>query len=256
MRQKQGNQLLRLNKALSRAGICSRRKAEELIRGGQIQVNQEVVQDLGRKIDPALDIIQLQGRKLDLALVEGAHHQHLALHKPIKVVSTLNDPQGRTCIPDILPPRLKDYRLLSAGRLDYMSEGLLILSTDGELIHSITHPSHQVSKTYRVFVKGQVNQKQLQTMRSGMRLMEGHLLAPVQAKILGPEPEKGLWLELVLTQGLNRQIRRMCRDLGLTVLRLIRTRQGPVHLGNLQPGRTRPLSSKELAQLKAPCKGG
>ncbi|MFP4213775.1 MAG: pseudouridine synthase [Desulfohalobiaceae bacterium] len=250
MHQKQENGLIRLNKALSRAGICSRRRTEELIRQGQIQVNQEVVQDLGRKIDPCRDLVQLQGQELQLASEQLLQHLYLALHKPVRVVSTLQDPQARTCIPDILPAELKQRRLLPAGRLDYMSEGLLILSTDGELVQSLTHPSHQVSKTYRVLLRENVQHKQLQIMRRGMRLKEGQVLAPVQASVVGPEPGQGLWLELVLTQGLNRQIRRMCRDLGLTVLRLIRTRQGPVQLGQLASGSTRPLNSKELAQLK------
>lgn len=250
MRQNQEKALLRLNKALSRAGICSRRRAEELIRQGQIQVNQETVQDLGRKIDPRLDKVQLQGKSLDLAGEEQTRHLHLALHKPAGVVCTLRDPQGRTCIPDLLPARHKQYRLLPAGRLDCMSEGLLILSTDGELIQRATHPSHQISKTYQVLIKEEVAGEQLQTMRQGMQLQEGQTLAPVQVRVLGSETKKGIWLELVLTQGLNRQIRRMCRDLGLTVLRLIRTRQGPVHLQKLPPGQTRPLSSKELARLQ------
>ncbi|MFO8032147.1 MAG: pseudouridine synthase [Desulfohalobiaceae bacterium] len=256
MQQQREKTLLRLNKALSRAGICSRRRAEELIRQGQIQVNQETVQDLGRKIDPSLDRIQVQGKDIHLASQERIQHLHLALHKPAGVVCTLHDPQGRTCIPDLLPAHLQGSRLLPAGRLDCMSEGILILSTDGELIQSATHPSHQVSKTYQVLLREDLDHKQLQIMRQGMRLQEGQILAPVQARILGPEPKKGIWLELVLTQGLNRQIRRMCRDLGLTVLRLIRTRQGPVHLSNLPPGQTRPLSSKELARLQGPSKKG
>ncbi|MGM0423723.1 MAG: pseudouridine synthase [Thermodesulfobacteriota bacterium] len=256
MQQNQNKTMLRLNKALSRAGICSRRRAEELIRLGQIQVNQETVQDLGRKIDPSRDRVQIQGKDLDLAGREQTRHLHLALHKPTGVVCTLRDPQGRSCIPDLLPAWLKQYRLLPAGRLDCMSEGLLILSTDGGLIQKVTHPSHQISKTYQVLIQEEVTWEQLQTMRQGMQLQEGQTLAPVQVRILGPEPKKGIWLELVLTQGLNRQIRRMCRDLGLTVLRLIRTRQGPVHLHNLPPGQTRPLSSKELARLQGPSKKG
>lgn len=250
MTQKPENRFVRLNKALALAGICSRRKADQWIKNGLIKVNQETVQELGYKIDPGQDRIQVQDRELPLIAEQEARHIYLALHKPVYVISSLFDPQHRTCLPDLLPAELRQSRLVPAGRLDYMSEGLLILSTDGDLIQCATHPSGKNIKTYQLLIREEVQPAQLSILRQGMRLKEGELLAPVKARILRPEKNQGLWLEIKLSQGVNRQIRRICRDLGLTVLRLIRTRHGPVSLGSLQPGQFRALTSKEIYALK------
>ncbi len=250
MTQNSKNSLLRLNKALSLAGVCSRRKAEEWIKKGWIKVNQQTVQELGCKINPARDRIQVQDKALPLISDQVQEHIHLVLHKPAQVVCTLHDPQNRACIPDLLPEEMRAYRLLPAGRLDYMSEGLLLLSTDGELIQNASHPSRKKTKTYQVLIREKVNSRKLEAMTQGMQLQEGEQLAPVQARVLGRRQKQGTWLELVLQQGINRQIRRMCRDLELTILQLIRTRQGPVHLGDLPPGQYRFLTAREIKALQ------
>lgn len=242
--QKDLSSRLRLNKALSQAGVCSRRKADDLILAGRVRVNRETVTQLGTRIRPGQDRLEVDGRAVSLRL-ETQSHLYLALHKPIQVVTTLSDPQGRTTVADLLPSELASSRVLPAGRLDYLSEGLLLMSTDGEFIHRLTHPSHQVSKTYLVRVQGRLENEHLEAMRSPMRLEDGTRLAPVQVQVLRRLSREDLWLEMMLSQGVNRQIRRMCRDLGLAVLRIIRTRQGPVELGDLPPGKVRRLSNQE-----------
>lgn len=173
---------------------------------------------------------------------------YLLLHKPVQTVTTARDPQGRTTVFDILPAWAQNDRLVSVGRLDYFSEGLLILTNDGELTNRLTHPRHHAPKTYEVLVRGPVGPKTLATMERGMTLSEGETLAPVAARVLSRGGDRTT-LELILTQGLNRQIRRMCRDLGLTILRLRRTRLGPISLGDLPPGQCRALTPSEVKVL-------
>lgn len=246
------SRLLRLNKAIASAGVCSRRKADELIRSGRVRMNGKVVRELGLRIDPQRDRIKVDGRMVEPAPPDPQQHTYLALYKPARVVSTLRDPQGRKTVLDLLPETLRTLRLLPVGRLDYMSEGLLLLTTEGGLVHRLIHPSRHVPKGYRVLVRGDPEESKLELMRSGMTLREGEQLAPVEVRVLkNVDPDRVL-LEMTLWQGVNRQIRRMCRDLDLKVLRLIRTSQGPVRLGSMKPGQHRPLSRSEIRKLRAP----
>jgi 23S rRNA pseudouridine2605 synthase len=150
---------------------------------------------------------------------------------------------------DLLPDELVRARPVPVGRLDFFSEGLLLLTTDGDLTHRLTHPSHHMPKVYHLLVRGPVGPEKLEAMREGMTLAEGEQLAPVEAKVLESKDNKTL-LELVLVQGVNRQIRRMCRDLDLTVLRLSRVAQGPLRLGELPSGKWRRLHSDEVLALR------
>lgn len=236
--------LIRLNKFLSQCGAASRRGADEFIAAGRVLVNGAPAEP-GLRIDPERDEVTLDGAPL-----RERHEQHtIMLHKPVQVMTTLRDPQGRPTVIDLLPERLRALRPVPVGRLDFFSEGLLLLTTDGELCNRLTHPRHHLPKLYEVTVRGNVPEKTLQTMRSGMRLAEGEELAPMRARVKNVQAGNAL-LELELIQGVNRQIRRMCRDLGLTVLRLSRVAQGPLRLGSLRPGQWRELDERELSALR------
>ena len=243
---------IRLNKALADAGLCSRRKADELIRSGVVAVNGKVTREFAQRV-LASDAISVHGK----TLCTPQTRTWLLLNKPPQVVSTVHDPQGRLTVLDILPDVWKKLRLFPVGRLDFFSEGLLLLTDDGELAHKILHPGHQAPKVYHLLVREQPDEGILQTMRAGMRLAEGEQLAPVKARILPSSarlryfPAHGVLVEMTLIQGVNRQIRRMCRDLDLTVLRLARVAHGAILLGDLPPGGVRALRDAELASLRS-----
>jgi 23S rRNA pseudouridine2605 synthase len=240
---------IRLNKFLSRSGICSRRRADELIAAGRVAVDGDVVSQLGLRIDPERERVSVDGVPVAAPGADQSGHIYLALHKPTCVVTTLSDPENRATIVDLFPDKLRNRRILPAGRLDYLSEGLLLLSTDGDFLNRITHPRYHLPKTYTVKIKGGLARNKLEAMRGGMRLEDGVDLAPVPVRILD-SPGKGIhWIQLTLRQGINRQIRRMCHKLDWTVLRLIRTAQGPVELGDLQPGNCRHLTRDEVRAL-------
>ena len=247
---------VRINKALADAGICSRRKADELIAAGLVRVNGQTVTSPGMQVG-ASDTLEVRG-----VPVGGRREEpcYLMLNKPVRVLCTASDPEGRQTVLDLVPERWKHRRLYPAGRLDFFSEGLVLLTDDGDLTNKLIHPRHHMPRIYRVLVRGEVAESALDTMRKGMRLAEGELLAPVGVRRLpgtrhdlsnsGKPGQGGTLLELTLHQGLNRQIRRMCRDLHLTVLRLVRVAQGPLQLGVLRPGEVRALTPAEVLQLQ------
>lgn len=239
---------IRLNKAIAQAGICSRRAADRLIQDGLVRINGAVVNSPGIQIDPGKDQVLVKGRPLPSLSVQEAEHLYLAMYKPSGIVTTAKDPQGRQTVLDLLPVHLRRRRPVPVGRLDLLSEGLLLLTTDGGITLRLTHPRYDHSKVYHVLVRGQVTQDKLETMRNGMRLVEGEQLAPVQIRILRRDPPQTL-LEMTLHQGINRQIRRMCRDMNLHVARLIRVQHGPVQVTGLAPGAWRHLSAKEIHDL-------
>jgi len=241
--------LIRLNKFLARAGVCSRRKADELIARGQVQINGQVTTELGQKIDPDRDKVTVAGKIISPDQVLNKKFTYVLVNKPIQVVTTLKDPQGRKTIVSLLPRSLQKQRLFPVGRLDYYSQGLIILTDDGELTLRMTHPRWEHPKTYQVLVRGKITARKLDTMSRGMVLREGEKLAPVKVRVIWQKPDLAL-LRMTLIQGVNRQIRRMCRDLDLTVLKLERTHQGPVSLGSLKPGQWRYLHPKEIKALR------
>lgn len=239
----------RLNRAIAECGFCSRRKADELIFAGRVSVNGVVETHAGRRVLPE-DSIAVDGAPLP-----GSQRKlYLMLHKPVQVVSTAADPDGRPTVLTLLPAEYADTRLFPVGRLDYFSEGLILLTNDGQLSQRLMHPRHHLPKCYEVIVRNIVSQKALQIMRSGMRLAEGDVLRPVEVTARSMASGCTL-LRMVLRQGVNRQIRRMCRDLDLTILRLRRVAIGPLQLGDLPPGRCRPLREAELAALRQAVKG-
>jgi len=237
---------MRLNKALAQAGVCSRRNADELIRSGRVTVNGQPA-DLGTPVQPGTDDIRVDGRPIGSP--SAGDHLYFILNKPIETVTTAKDPQGRTTVLDLMRRKAGGRRLFPVGRLDYFSEGLLILTTDGELANRLMHPRWHQPKIYRVTVRGGVSESALTAMHSGMTLAEGETLAPVKARVVNKDTRASV-LELELIQGVNRQIRRMCRDLGLTILTLMRVSQGPLKLGNLAAGESRALTLAEVVELK------
>lgn len=237
-------QTLRLNKAIASRGFCSRRKADELIFSGKVMVDGVTVTDPSLRVGPDAEITT-DGHRLP----GGGICRYLMMNKAVRTVCTANDPEGRPTVLDALPPEYRSERLFPVGRLDYFSEGLLILTNDGELAHRLMHPRFHLPKRYEVLVRGPVPHETLLTMRRGMILAEGEKLAPVEVQA-HPAQNGTTRLSMTLHQGVNRQIRRMCRDLNLTVLRLQRVAQGPLNLGGLASGSVRALSPDETMALK------
>jgi 23S rRNA pseudouridine2605 synthase len=240
------NEKIRLNKFLARSGVCSRRQADQFIRSGRVQVDGRVIDRPGTQVSESARVA-VDGRHIE---GPGKNHLYLVLNKPRGVITTARDPQGRLTVLDLFPGSIRARRIFPVGRLDKQSEGLLLLTTDGDLALRMTHPGFEHPKTYLVTVRGIIHDRDLETMRSGMTLAEGQALAPVEVRIARQVEKDRTQLEMVLRQGVNRQIRRMCRDIGLDVLRLRRTALGPLRLDRLGPSKWRELKADETARLK------
>jgi len=238
---------VRLQKVLAQAGIGSRRACEALIGEGRVEVNSEVVTEQGRRVDPERDVIRVDGARIP----PPRRHLYLALNKPRGVVVTMDDPEGRRTVADVLAEgasrSLKKERLFHVGRLDTDSEGLLILTNDGDFAHKLAHPSYQVPKTYIVEVTGVVSPQTLRRLRRGITLEDGPV-RPTSVKIVSSAGEKSL-LKITLPEGRNRIVRRTMEAVGHPVRRLSRIGIGPVRLGNLQVGEYRELTREELGGL-------
>src|SRR5512136_1192992 len=217
--------LERLQKILSRAGVASRREAEMIITSGRVAVNGSVVTELGSRADASVDRITLDGRLLRIEV----ERVYILLNKPAGYVTTLKDPQGRPVVTDLLKGVRE--RVYPVGRLDYNTEGLLLLTNDGELANGLAHPRHEVEKEYMVRVRGSVTQEQLQSLSAGVDLDDGKS-APAQVKLVS-ESENNTWISVTIHEGRYRQVRRMCEAVGLTVVRLKRTRYAFLETGEL-----------------------
>jgi 23S rRNA pseudouridine2605 synthase len=232
---------VRLQKVLAQAGVGSRRACEELIAAGRVEVDGQRVTELGVRIDPKRNVVHVDGVRiqLDESLV------YLALNKPLGIISAMSDPQGRPTIGDLVATR--EERLFHVGRLDADSEGLILLTNDGDLSHRLSHPSYEVPKTYLVEVAGPVPRDLGKRLRAGVELEDG--MASVDSfKVVDARPGKAL-LEIVLHDGRNRVVRRMLAAAGHPVEQLVRTQVGPIRLGDLRPGRTRVLGQAEVSAL-------
>ena len=233
----------RLQKFLSRAGVASRRAAEELIRAGRVSVNSLVVTEMGVRVDPARDVVQVDGRRVQAE----ARQLTVMLHKPSGYISSRRDPQGRRVVMELLPESLRK-RLYPVGRLDYEATGLLLLTSDGELAHRLMHPSRQVPRTYRVTVSGEVSPEALRQLRAGIELNGRQVPAEVGVK----KQEQGKTvLEISVWEGRYHLVKRLLEQVGHPVLKLKRLALGPLRLGRLARGRYRPLTAAELAAVKA-----
>lgn len=231
---------MRIHRALARAGVASRRKAEELVAAGRVTVN-GVVARTGQSVDPSVDRISVDGTDLPAA---SKTFEWVVVNKPSGVVTTKKDPDGRRTIFDLVPA---SPGLTYVGRLDYLTEGVLLLTTDGEAAHVLTHPSSEIERTYVATVRGDVRAAVVQARR-GVELEDGMVYpVSVEARPLGNRTSE---FELTVTEGRNREVRRLCEALGLDVERLVRLRFGPVSLGTLESGATRTLTARERQALE------
>jgi 23S rRNA pseudouridine2605 synthase len=233
---------VRLQKVLAAAGIASRRGCEILISEGRVEVNSEIVTEQGRRVDPERDVIRVDRARIP----PPRRHRYLALNKPRGVVTTMSDPEGRRTVADLVTKGKKD-RLFHVGRLDTDTEGLLILTNDGDFAHRLAHPSYQVTKTYIAEVAGQVGEQALSRLRRGITLEDGPV-RPTSVKIVSTAGDKTL-LKITIQEGRNRIVRRTMEAVGHPVRRLSRIGIGPVRLGNLKVGEYRDLTREELGGL-------
>ena len=231
---------IRLQKHLSECGIASRRKAEELIAAGKVKINGHIA-EIGAKVDPKRDKVTVRGK----AVVPVNEKVYIMLNKPRGFVTTMSDELGRKTVSDLVADA--QARIFPVGRLDRDSEGLLIMTNDGDFANKLTHPSSHVNKTYRVTVKGVAEEEQLLKMKEGI-VLDGRKTLPCDCFVAERKPDRTV-LIFVLSEGRNRQIRRMCEEVGLEVLRLKRTEIAGVKLGMLPQGKWRPLNEREMRRL-------
>jgi len=239
---------VRLQKILSHAGIASRRAAEELIRQGRVEINRQVVTEMGTKADPERDEIRVDGRRLPR---QAPSRRYLLLYKPPGVVSTRADPQRRTTVIDLLARAGIEGYFYPVGRLDYDSEGLIILTNDGEFAEKLAHPRYELERTYEAKVLGVPDARDLARLSRGL-VIEGRRTLPARVLVRGSQPvgsDVHTTLELVLREGRNRQVRRMCEAIGHPVVRLRRTRIGSITSRALKAGEFRDLTAEEIREL-------
>lgn len=234
---------VRIQKIIAESGMCSRRKAEEFIAAGKVKVNGHPC-SLGDKAIPGKDLITVDGNKILVAKRRNLYY--IMLHKPRGYVTTMNDELDRKCVTELLSGFPE--RVYPVGRLDKNSEGLLLLTNDGNFANDIMHPSKHVSKTYRVTVRPDINDEQLVQLASGV-VIDGRKTAECSVVVLDKQPGRVV-LQMTIHEGRNRQIRKMCEAVGLEVARLKRTAIGPLKLGMLQPGEYRELKPDELRAIR------
>ena len=232
----------RLQKYLANSGVASRRKCEEYILQGKVKVNGIVVTELGTKIDSEKDIVEFENK----VIKENAKHIYVLLNKPIGYVTTSDDQFGRDTVLDLVKVR---ERIVPVGRLDMYTSGALILTNDGEFVYKITHPKHEIEKTYTVTIKGIVQNNEVEQLRNGVQIDE-YITKPAKVKILKTDIEKDISrLEITIHEGKNRQVRKMCEAIGRKVLALHRSKIGNIGVKDIELGKWRYLNSKEIEQL-------
>jgi len=232
---------IRLQKFIADVGLMSRRAAEEEIKNGNMAVNGHVATP-GTKIDPRTDVVTYNGKRIRY---EAKKYTYILMNKPRGYLSSTSDDRGRKCVTDLLDG--VKARVYPVGRLDLISEGILILTDDGELKNRLTHPSHSIAKVYRVKVEGKVSEEQYEILTSPL-VIDGYTIKPVTVSIAG-EDESGTVMKMTLFEGRNRQIRKMCEQAGLTVKRLSRISIGNIKLDGMPVGKWRYLDDKEVEYL-------
>ncbi len=239
---------MRLNRFIAQAGICSRRKADELIESGLIRVNGKKVFELGRKIDPENDSVIYRNKKVQLKDENICY----ALHKPRQVLSTMDDPEDRPCLTDLIDKKIK-VRLFPIGRLDWDSEGLILLTDSGNLSQKIAHPSSKVVKTYLIKIDRPLNQDRIDKLLRGVTIPGGKAKAefvlPQKGTVRGGQKTKHYWYKIGITEGRNRQIRKMLEKVHRDVLRLKRTSIGGLRLGTLKSGHMKQLDNTDIQKI-------
>ena len=234
--------LERLQKIISAAGIASRRAAEQLMIEGRVRVNGKVVTELGTKADPERDHIKVDGKLIN----PGQPKAYIMLNKPAGYVTTMSDPEGRKTVRELL--KGIRGRVYPVGRLDYTTEGLLLMTNDGDFAHQIMHPLYELPKTYLVKINGMLDEKAMHTLAKGVYLDDGRTM-PAEVKKIRKEVSNS-WIEITIREGKKRQVRRMLERVGHPVIKLKRTRIGPVSLGTLPLGRYRHLKPGEVSALQ------
>ncbi len=235
-------ELVRLQKMLADCGVDSRRKCEELIRRGSVKVNGKVAV-IGDKVDPYSDKVYVKGKRVTAAAKP--KYRYIMLNKPRGYVTTMNDERGRKCIKELIEDI--EERVYPIGRLDKDSEGMLLLTNDGDFANHIMHPKKHINKVYRVTVRPMITEEMVEKLQTGI-VLDGRKTAPAQVRVVTKQ-EGRVVLEIVIREGRNRQIRRMCESLGLEVARLKRIAVGTVKLGGLKQGMYRDLSADEVKRL-------
>ena len=232
----------RLQKYLANNGIAARRKCEEYILDGRVKVNGKIVTELGTKIDPEIDSIEFDGKKVEKL----ENHVYILLNKPIGYVTTVKDQFDRPTVLDLVKVKEK---VLPVGRLDMYTSGALILTNDGDFVYKVTHPKHEIEKTYTVTVKGIVKNDEVEKLRNGVQI-EDYTTKPAKVKILKTDIEKDMSrLEITIHEGKNRQVRKMCEAVGRKVLALHRSKIGKIEVKDLELGKWRYLQPKEVEEL-------
>ena len=232
---------IRLQKYLSQCAVASRRKAEELIESGRVKVNGRPAK-LGDKVSPKKDTVTVSGKKI----VPQKNNVYIMLHKPRGFITTMEDERGRKCVASLVED--VGTRVYPVGRLDKNSEGLLLMTNDGEFSNAMMHPSRHITKTYRVTIRPDISEDQITALSEGIEI-DGRMTAPADVRILEKRDGRVV-IEMILREGRNREIRKMCEAVGLEVARLKRTSVGPIKLGMLQPGEWRDLKPDELRAIR------
>lgn len=238
------DELERLQKYLANQGIASRRKAEEYILEGKVKVNGKIVTELGIKVNPKKDIIEYDGKKVknDIKKV------YVLLNKPIDYVTTVKDQFSRNAVVDLV--KNAGENLLPVGRLDMYTSGALILTNDGDFIYHVTHPKHEVNKTYTVTLRGEVSNEEVENLRQGVTIDDNYLTKPAKVRILKIDEDKNISrLEITIHEGKNRQVRKMCEAIGKKVIALHRSKIGNIEVKDLKIGTWRYLTNKEVQNL-------
>lgn len=234
---------MRLQKYLASCGIASRRKCEELISSGKITVNGEVVTELGTKINPGKDEVKYNGKIVKLE----EEKIYILLNKPIGYVTTAKEQFGRDMVLDLVKI---NKRIVPVGRLDMYTSGALILTNDGDFVNKLTHPSHEIDKTYNVTLKGIVTKEDIESLQNGVEIDDGYVTKPARAKILKIDEEKKISrVQITIHEGKNRQVRKMCEAIGKRVLALHRSKIGNLDVKDLKLGEWRYLSKREIEKF-------
>lgn len=237
-------ELERLQKYLANNGVASRRKAEEYILSGKVKVNNKIVTELGTKINPKIDKIEFEGN----VVKKQEEKVYILLNKPINYVTTVKDQFNRNTVLDLV--KNVKYNLLPVGRLDMYTSGALILTNDGNFIYHVTHPKHEIEKTYTVTLNGLVSKEEVEELKKGVTIDENYITKPAKVRILKTDKVKNISrLEIVIHEGKNRQVRKMCEAIGKKVIALHRSKIGDINVKNLKIGEFRYLTETEIDKL-------
>lgn len=232
----------RLQKYLAECGVASRRKCEELILQGKVKVNNQIVTELGVKVNPEKDIVKFEDKEVKPT----SKMVYILLNKPIVYVTTADDQFGRDTVLDLV--KVKE-RIVPVGRLDMYTSGALILTNDGDFVYKVTHPKHEIEKTYTVTVKGIIKNEEVEQLRKGVKI-DDYITKPAKVKILKTDIEKNISrLEIVIHEGKNRQVRKMCESVGRKVLALHRSKIGKIGVKDIELGKWRYLKDREIQEL-------